>query len=121
MTPLRQRFIDDLRIRNYSPRTIAAYLAGVVRFGKHCGQSPDLLGPEDIRAFQLHLLTDGCPERLPARTTSAAWWGRGARLARRQGERDTPAVGPGSNGGESGATAGRKRRKNQLPRARRAG
>jgi integrase/recombinase XerD len=56
MTPLRQRFIDDLRIRNYSPRTIQAYLAGVVRFVKHFGRSPDLLGPEDIRAFQVHLL-----------------------------------------------------------------
>jgi integrase/recombinase XerD len=43
-------------IRNYSPRTIQAYLAGVVRFVKHFGRSPDLLGPEDIRAFQLHLL-----------------------------------------------------------------
>lgn len=59
MTPLRQRFIDDLRLRNYSPRTIAAYLAGVVRFVKYAGRSPDLLGPEDIRAFQLHLLHKG--------------------------------------------------------------
>jgi integrase/recombinase XerD len=56
MTPLRQRFIDDLRIRNYSPRTIEAYVAGVVCLAKHFGRSPDLLGPEDIRAFQLHLL-----------------------------------------------------------------
>ena len=32
MTPLRQRFLDDMRIRNYSPRTIEAYLAGVARF-----------------------------------------------------------------------------------------
>jgi integrase/recombinase XerD len=56
MTPLRQRFIDDLRIRNYSPRTIEAYLAGVVRLAKHFGRSPDLLGPEDIRAFQVHLV-----------------------------------------------------------------
>ena len=56
MTPLRQRFIDDLRIRNYASRTIEAYVAGVVRLAKHFGRSPDLLGPEDIRAFQLHLL-----------------------------------------------------------------
>ena len=56
MTPLRQRFIDDLRIRNYSPRTIEAYVAGVVRLARHFGRSPDLLGPEDIRAFQLDLL-----------------------------------------------------------------
>jgi len=56
MTPLRQRFLDDLRLRNYSPRTIQSYLAGVVRFVKHFGRSPDLLGPEDVRAFQLELL-----------------------------------------------------------------
>ena len=56
MTPLRQRFIDDLRIRNYSPRTIEAYVAGVVRLARHCGRSPELLGPDDIRAFQLHLV-----------------------------------------------------------------
>jgi site-specific recombinase XerD len=56
MTPLRQRFIDDLRLRNYSPRTIEAYVAGVARLAKHFDRSPDVLGPEDIRAFQLHLL-----------------------------------------------------------------
>jgi integrase/recombinase XerD len=56
MTPLRQRFIDDLRVRNYSPRTIEAYVAGVARFAMHFGRSPDLLSTEDVRAFQLHLL-----------------------------------------------------------------
>jgi integrase/recombinase XerD len=56
MTPLRQRFIDDLRIRNYAASTIEAYVAGVVRLVKHFGRSPDQLGPEDIRAFQIHLL-----------------------------------------------------------------
>jgi integrase/recombinase XerD len=56
MTPLRQRFIDDLRVRNYSPRTIEAYVAGVARFAKHFGCSPELLGSEQLRAFQLHLL-----------------------------------------------------------------
>ena len=56
MTPLRQRLIDDLRVRNYSPRTIEAYVAGVARFAKHFGRSPDLLGPDDVRTFQLKLL-----------------------------------------------------------------
>jgi len=56
MTPLRQRFVDDLRLRNYSPRTIEAYVAGVLRLAKHFGRSPELLGTEEIRAFQLHLL-----------------------------------------------------------------
>jgi site-specific recombinase XerD len=56
MTPLRQRFLDDLRLRNYSPRTLEAYVAGVARFARHFGRSPDQLGPEEVRAFQLHLL-----------------------------------------------------------------
>jgi integrase/recombinase XerD len=56
MTPLRQRFLDDLRLRNYSPRTLETYLHHVVRFSRHFGRSPAQLGPEEIRAYQLHLL-----------------------------------------------------------------
>jgi integrase/recombinase XerD len=56
VTPLRQRFCDDLRLRNYSPRTIETYVAGVVRFAKYFGRSPDQLGAEDVRNFQLELL-----------------------------------------------------------------
>ena len=56
MTPLRQRFIDDLRLRNYSPRTIETYVGRIVCFARHFGRSPELLGPEEIRAFQLHML-----------------------------------------------------------------
>jgi len=56
MTPLRQRLVDDLRVRNYSPRTIEAYVAGVARFAKHFGRSPEVLGPEEVRAFQVHLV-----------------------------------------------------------------
>src|SRR2546425_11872994 len=59
MTPLRQRLVDDLRLRNYSPRTIEAYVAGVAKFAKHFGRSPDQLGPDELRAFQLHLLAAG--------------------------------------------------------------
>jgi site-specific recombinase XerD len=59
MTPLRQRLIDDLRLRNYSPRTIDAYVAAVARLAKHFGRSPDLLDSEQIRSFQLHLLGQG--------------------------------------------------------------
>jgi integrase/recombinase XerD len=56
MSPLRQRLIDDLRLRNYSPRTIEAYVAGVARLAKHFQRSPDQLGVEQLRQFQLHLL-----------------------------------------------------------------
>jgi len=56
MTPLRQRFLDDLRLRNYSPRTQRTYLDHVARFARHFHRSPDCLGLEDIRTYQLHLL-----------------------------------------------------------------
>lgn len=58
MTPLRQRFVDDLRLRNYSPRTVEAYVAGVARFAKHFGRSPEVLGSEEVRTFQLQMLKD---------------------------------------------------------------
>ena len=53
MSPLRQRLIDDLRLRNYSPRTIEAYVAGVARLAKYFNRSPDQLGVEHLRQFQL--------------------------------------------------------------------
>jgi site-specific recombinase XerD len=56
LTPLRQRCIDDLRLRNYSPKTIKAYVAGVVRFAGYFNCSPADLSTEHIRSFQLHLL-----------------------------------------------------------------
>lgn len=56
MTPLRQRFVDDLRLRNKSPRTIEAYVQRVAQFARHFGRSPELLGPEEVRVFQLHLI-----------------------------------------------------------------
>jgi integrase/recombinase XerD len=56
MTPLRQRMIEDLRIRNYSPHTVDIYVRLVARFAKHFGRSPDRLGPEQVRDYQVHLL-----------------------------------------------------------------
>ncbi len=56
MTPLRQRFIDDLRLRNYSPRTVEAYVLRVAQFAQHFRRSPDRLGMEEVRAYQLQLL-----------------------------------------------------------------
>lgn len=56
MTPLRQRMIEDLRIRNRSPRTIEAYVRSVARFAAFHHRSPERLGAEDVRAYQLDLL-----------------------------------------------------------------
>lgn len=59
MTPLRQRMIEDLKIRNRSPRTIEAYVFQVARFAKFHKRSPEELGPEEVRAYQVHLLDTG--------------------------------------------------------------
>jgi site-specific recombinase XerD len=50
--------LEDLQIRNYSPNTVAAYIRRVAEFAKHFGKSPELLGPEEIRAYQLYLIKD---------------------------------------------------------------
>jgi site-specific recombinase XerD len=56
MTPLRQRLIHDLQIRNRSPRTIECYVAQVAAFARHFGRSPELLDQEHVRQYQLYLL-----------------------------------------------------------------
>ena len=58
MTVLRQRMLDDMRIRNLAAETQTSYLRQVAKFARYYGQSPELLGPEDIRTYQLHLLDD---------------------------------------------------------------
>ena len=55
MTALRTRMIEDMKIRNLAPNTQRAYLAQVSLFARHFGKSPDLLGQEDIRAYQVYL------------------------------------------------------------------
>jgi integrase/recombinase XerD len=56
MTALRQRLIEDMQVRNYSPRTVEAYVAAVAKVAKHFRRSPDQLTSEDLRGFQVQLL-----------------------------------------------------------------
>jgi integrase/recombinase XerD len=50
--------LEDLQIRNYAPTTVSAYIRSVAEFAKHFGKSPDLLGPEQIREYQLYLIKE---------------------------------------------------------------
>ena len=58
MTPLRQRMLEDMLIRNLSKGTQTSYVNHVVRFARYFRQSPERLGPEDIRTYQLHLINE---------------------------------------------------------------
>ncbi len=66
MTPLRRRMIDDMTVRNMSPLTQKAYVRAVKNFSKFFRQSPDELNFEDVREYQLHLVSRG----LDATTTN---------------------------------------------------
>jgi site-specific recombinase XerD len=58
MTPLSQRMTADMQIRNLSPRTIECYTYHVRCFAKYFGRSPELLGAEEVRAYQVYLVQD---------------------------------------------------------------
>jgi len=56
MTPLRQRMLQDLQMRNLSPHTQEAYLRAVTRLAAYCKMPPDRLALEQVRAFLVHLV-----------------------------------------------------------------
>jgi integrase/recombinase XerD len=58
VTSLRQRVLDELQRRNYSSETTRGYIHAIKEFAEFFDKSPDLLGGEDIRRFQLHLLQE---------------------------------------------------------------
>jgi len=59
ISPLRQRMIDDMRLRKLSPKTQTGYIRAVKRFAGFLGRSPDSAKVEDLRRFQLHLVDHG--------------------------------------------------------------
>jgi len=71
LTPLRQRMLEDMQIRNYSLHTIDGYLRYVAQFAKHFHTSPDRLSPEHIRTYQLHLLHTHVSESVFIQTVCA--------------------------------------------------
>ena len=58
VTQLRNQMLEELQRRNYSQTTVNSYLRIVESFAKHFGRSPDQLGPDEIRAYQVYLLKE---------------------------------------------------------------
>ena len=59
VSTLRRRMIEDMTIRNLSPATQRSYIHAVEGYGRYFGRSPDRLGLEDVRAYQVHLAGKG--------------------------------------------------------------
>ncbi len=55
-SPLRQRMIEDMRMRKLAPHTQAGYIRAVRKFAQYLNRSPDTATAEDLRNFQLHLV-----------------------------------------------------------------
>lgn len=67
-TPLRQRMIEDMTIRQFGSKTQHDYVRVVADFARFLGRSPDQAEPEDLRRYQLHLAAEGAS---PAKMNAA--------------------------------------------------
>ena len=90
ISPLRQRMIDDMRMRKLSPKTQAAYIRTVRQLAGYLGHAPDTATVEDLRNYQLHLVDHGTsPVSLNAAITGLKFFfgitlDRGELMARMQ-------------------------------------
>jgi len=80
---LRQRLIEDLRIRHYADKTIDAYVRCVAKFAQFFGKSPGLLGAEEVRQYQKHLTEKEVSRSRFAQTSSALRFLYGVTLKRK--------------------------------------
>ena len=59
ISPLRQRMLEDMSLRGFTPDTQRDYIRAVKKLAAFLGRSPDTATAEDLRAFQLHLTASG--------------------------------------------------------------
>jgi site-specific recombinase XerD len=59
LSPLRRRMIEDMTVRNLSPATQRSYLHAVSKFSRFFQRSPDHLDLDDVRTWQVHLVSQG--------------------------------------------------------------
>jgi integrase/recombinase XerD len=100
-TPLRQRMIEDMSIRQFGEKTQRGYVAVVADFARFLGRSPDQAEPEDLRRYQLHLASEGAsPAKMNAAVSALRFFfkvtlgrqGYGERLATVRKEDRLPEV-----------------------------
>jgi len=58
VTQLRRMMLDELQRRNYAQNTARSYISAVEEFAEYFNKRPDQLGPEHIRAYQVHLFRE---------------------------------------------------------------
>jgi len=101
MTPLRQRMIEDMSIRQFGEKTQRDYVRVVADFARFLSRSPDQAAPEDLRRYQLHLATQGVsPAKMNAAVSALRFFfkvtldrqGYGERLATVRKEDRLPEV-----------------------------
>jgi site-specific recombinase XerD len=71
VTPLRKRLLEEIERRNYSQATARAYVSAIRRFAEYFHRSPEKLGIEHIREYQLHRIDRKIKPRTISRETSA--------------------------------------------------
>jgi len=59
ISPLRQRMLDDMRLRRLSPKTQTGYIHAVRQLAGYLHRSPDTATVGDLRRYQLHLVDHG--------------------------------------------------------------
>ncbi|HMO42308.1 MAG TPA: tyrosine-type recombinase/integrase [Phenylobacterium sp.] len=100
-TPLRQRMIEDMTIRQFGSKTQHDYVRVVADFARFLGRSPDQAEPEDLRRYQLRLAADGAsPAKMNAAVSALRFFfkvtlgrqGYGERLATVRKEDRLPEV-----------------------------
>ncbi len=90
VTPLRQRMLDDMKLRNMAPSTRKIYTAAVAGFSAYHGRSPDQLSFEDVRDYQLHLVARGLKASSICPIMSALRFFYGTTLGRREAAAQIP-------------------------------
>ncbi len=71
MKTLRERVLQEMQYRNYSPRTVITYLSCLTMLSRHYNESPDKIDVEKVKVFLHHSISNGCSPSFVNQTISA--------------------------------------------------